>query len=496
MHLAELVRRHAVRRGDRTALVDDRGTLSFAELSEQVESLAAGLESDLSVARGDRVAVGCLNRTELLVLLLACARLGVVCVPLNWRLAPAELAYQLDNVSPRLVIVDDLVAGTLAQVDDDRWTLLRLGADDPGELAPLLSGDGAATQHGEVGDDVLVVHTSGTTGRPKGAVLTQEGLLAHGVNAGAMIELTPDDVHLGAAPLFHVGGLNIATLPTLLAGGTVVLHDRFDPARWLEDVERHRPDHSILVPPMAAAVEAQPGFDDADLGSLRVVVTGSTIVPGALIQRWFARGVPMVQTYGSTETAPVATHQTRDDALAHPDSSGLPAERCEVRVVAPDGTPALPGEEGAIQVRGQSLFRGYWDDPEATAEVLDADGWFTTGDIGTLDAAGRLTVHDRRSNLIVSGGENIYPAELELALASHPGVAELAVVGRADERWGHVPVVVVVPSGDDLTLDDVLAHLDGRLARYKLPKDVVNVAELPRNALGKVVRPDVAALLG
>ncbi|MEM8904413.1 MAG: AMP-binding protein, partial [Actinomycetota bacterium] len=345
---------------------------------------------------------------------------------------------------------------------------------------------------GTTDDDVLVVYTSGTTGRPKGAVLTQSAILANERNADGMFDLGPDDVTLVCLPLFHVGGLNITATPTLLVGGTVRCHGAFDPGRWLADVAEHQVATTVLVPAMMAAVIGHPDFATADLSSLRYLATGSSEVPEPLLRAFLDRRVPTGQVYGLTETAPIAVHQRAAEVFDHVGSTGRAARLSELRIVSPEGEVLPAGHEGEVQLRGPNLFDRYWNDPAATAEAK-VDGWFRTGDVGVVDADGELTIRGRIKEMIISGGENVYPAEVERVLLDDDRVAEVAVVGRPDERWGEVPVAVVVAApGAALDEAGLLARCDGRLARFKHPAAVVFVDELPRNAMGKLQKVELA----
>ena len=333
---------------------------------------------------------------------------------------------------------------------------------------------------------LLLVYTSGTTGRPKGAVLRQEALLWNAVMSQHMHGLTSDDHVLTVLPFFHVGGLNIQTTPALHSGATVTIHSRFTPETTLTTIERDRPTLTVLVPAIIQAVTDHPDWATTDLSSLKAVSTGSTIVPPHLIERFVARGVPVLQVYGSTETCPIAVYTRLGGDLSRVGSTGLPGLCCEAAVIDDDGNELPPGAPGEIVVRGPNVFCEYWGNEQATREALH-DGWYRTGDIGLRDADGYFWVHDRKKNLIISGGENIYPAEVERVLLEHPEVAECAVIGRPDPRWDEVPVAYVIRrTGCLVEAENLKAHVLTQLARFKVPRDIVFVDDLPRTALGKV----------
>lgn len=474
----------AERHPDRTAIIDGDGvTLTYGGLQAEAEALARALPA-LGIARGDRVAWLGQNEAAELALLLACARCGAVLLPLNWRLATPELRYILDHAEARLVFAQPAMMA------------LAMAATPAGcrvvDSAAPLPADELAAPTGLADDALLLVYTSGTTGRPKGAVLTQAAVAANAENARAVFDLTEADRILTVLPMFHVGALNIQTVPALLSGAAVILHPGFDADAFLDACAAQRPTLSLLVPTVMRMLVTHPRWQTADLSTLRAIGAGSSEVPVALIEIFHARGIPVQQVYGATETAPIAIAQTRAEALAAPGSIGRAAALCEARIQDAAGNPLPPGQAGEIAIRGPNVMREYWKARAATADAL-RDGWFRTGDAGRMDEAGRFWFTDRIKHVIISGGENIYPAEVERVLLTAPGVAEGAVCGRADARWGEVPVAVVVP-GEGFDRAAVLHHFEGRLARFKHPRDVVAVPALPRTALGKVQVPELRAL--
>ena len=439
-----------------------------------VESLAADevrfLQSN-GVTAGDSIGWLGLNSPRPLALLRACQQIGARFVPLNWRLAAPELAAIARDAGLQQLLHDDAMR-PLAEALHAQLAL---------PLPPA-----AGHQEG----DVLLVYTSGTTGAPKGVIHTATGMRA---NAAAAIETQHFDAAtrvLAVLPLFHVGGLAIQVLPVLQAGGQLRLHERFDPGAWLAEVAGWRPTTSLLVPAIMRALIEHPDWERTDLSSLAFVNSGSQIVPTAPIEAFHARGVPVAQVWGSTETGPVSLVLRPAEAMRHVGSAGRPAPGVQVRLVGTDGAEVGAGEVGEIFVRGANLMRGYHRaaDPEAFA-----DGWFRSGDLARADAEGYVTVVGRVREMIVSGGENIHPAEIENLLAGHPGVAEAAVVGVPDARWGEVPVLVVVAQrGATVDAASLQALFDARLARFKHPRRLVIVDDLPKTALGKVQRAELA----
>lgn len=489
MNLADVVARNAAFTPAKVALRFEGRDLTYAVLADRIGRAAAAL-TGLGVARGDRVAVLALNHPDTLVLLYACARLGAMLLPLNWRLAGPELAYIVGHAEPAVLVVDGTFAAQAPALAAARPGLAVLAlADGPGpsldglvEDAEPAAGEGA----GQLSDPVLLVYTSGTTGRPKGALLTQDALCWNGAMSQHMHGLTSRDHVLTVLPFFHVGGLNIQTTPALHHGATVTVHARFAPDATLTAIAADRPTLTVLVPATISALLAEPGFAAADLSGLRAVSTGSTYVPQPLIDALEGRGLPVLQVYGATETAPVAIYTRHEGERSRPGSTGWPGPFCEAKVVDGAGVELPSGQAGEIWVRGRQVFSGYWRDPAATADAL-ADGWFRTGDVATRDPDGAFSVHDRRTNVIISGGENIYPAEIERVLLAHPGVADAAVIGRPDPRWGETPLAfVVVRPGHAADEAALVRHVAAELARFKAPRRFRFVDSLPKSALGKV----------
>jgi len=397
----------------------------------------------------------------------ACERVGAVLLPLNWRLAAPELAR----------IAGHAGAGHLMGTPE-----VQVLAEGVLRQAALKPGPAAGVQDG----DLLLVYTSGTTGQPKGAMHTRAGLQANALAAVAAQGFTAATRVLSVLPLFHVGGLCIQTLPALAVGAKVSLLPRFEPGAWFDAVEQWRPSTSLLVPAVMKALIEHPRWAGADLSSLAFVNSGSQIVPRALIEAFHARGVPVAQVYGATETGPVSIVLRPDEAVAHVGMAGRPALGVHVKLG--------PGEGGGeILLKGPNLMRGYHRSAEP---AFDAQGWFHTGDLALQHGDGFYEVVGRSKELIISGGENIHPAEIEALVAEHPAVAECAVVGLPDATWGEVPVLAVVArAGQVLDTAALLAALAGRLARCKQPRRVVLVDVLPRTALGKVQRAALARRL-
>jgi fatty-acyl-CoA synthase len=482
MDLSSWLERHADFMPERTAVRFEGAHFSWSSLARQVRRLAAFL-SQQGIGRGDRVAHLGYNSPAFLMLVFACARLGAVLVPLNWRLAAPEHEVILGDAEPKLLLHEASFAEHAARLSAVRRLVLEEAASAI-ETAPEHPADPALPLE----TPLLIVYTSGTTGRPKGALLSQAALFWNAINSTHMHDLTSADRVLTTLPMFHVGGLNIQTLPALHAGAEVILHRRFDPAACLAAIAGERPSLAVLVPAQLTAMIEHPLWREADLASLRAISTGSQIVPVGLIEAIHARGVPVIQVYGATETAPIAIYQRRQDAFTSIGSCGKPALHCAARIVDGEGRDVQPGERGEILIRGPNVMTGYWRNPEATAKGLE-NGWFHTGDIGHIDARGFYFIDERKTDVIISGGENIYPAEVEAILLADTRIAEAAVVARADARWGEVPVAFIVPrQGALLDEAEVLAMFQDRIARFKHPRAVIFTEALPKNALGKILR--------
>ncbi|MEU9500038.1 o-succinylbenzoate--CoA ligase [Streptomyces sp. NPDC048196] len=487
--------RRARKTPHRTALIHGDIATTYAELHERTTRLAHALR-ERGIRRADRIAYLGPNHPSYLETLFAAGILGAVFVPLNTRLAGPELAYQLADSGAKALVFGPAYAGLVGELrrDTDVWTPIEVGA----EYEELIAAAPAVPIDEPVAaDDLsLIMYTSGTTGRPKGAMLTHGNLTWNALNVLVDTDLITDERALVSAPLFHTAGLNMLTLPVLLKGGTCVLVEAFDPAATLDVIERHRITFMFGVPAMFDQVARHPRWADADLSSLRILNCGGSPVPTPLIARYQERGLTFLQGYGMTEAAPGTLFLDAERAADKAGSAGVPHFFSDVRVVRPDLTPVDVGETGEVVVRGPHVMPGYWGLPEETAASF-ADGWFRSGDAARVDEDGYVYIVDRIKDMIISGGENIYPAEIEDLLLAHPGIAECAVIGVPDEKWGEVPRAVVVPAEDgSLDPDEVLASLAGRLAKYKLPKSVVIADELPRTASGKLLKSRVRTHYG
>ncbi|MGW7478669.1 acyl-CoA synthetase [Nonomuraea muscovyensis] len=474
----------------RPAFVFRDRTLSYAEIHERTTRLAGRLRR-AGVTAGDRVAYLGPNHVAFAETMFATHKLGAVFVPLNSRLAAPEIAYMLADSGASVLIHAPECAESVRALPDipsltavvshdlyDEW--LARGPDTPIDVPVTL-------------DDVaLILYTSGTTGRPKGAMLTHGNLVWNCYNLLVGVDLRSDEVTLVSAPLFHVAALNQTLLPTFLKGGCSVVMPSWDVERCYDLIEKHRVTWMFGVTTMFAAFAGSPRWQSADLSSLRSLMAGGAPVPPSLIRTYQDRGLVFCQGYGLTETAPGATFLEPAQSTRKAGSAGVPVFFADVRVVRPDLTDTAPGEPGEVLIQGPNVTPGYWNNPQATRAAIHEDGWFRSGDIATRDEDGYLYIVDRAKDMYISGGENVYPAEVEGALAEHPAVAEAAVVGVPDETWGEVGHAFVVPRPDThVTGGELRDFLLGRLAKYKIPRYVDLVDDLPRTGSGKVRKWDL-----
>ncbi|MEV5570557.1 AMP-binding protein [Spirillospora sp. NPDC052269] len=456
---------------DATALVDTlsgRG-FTYAEASERAARTAWRLREEHGVRPGDRVAVLSGNRVEVIELLVACGRLGALMVPLNWRLSVDELTVVMADCAPVLLVADDARAEAAGRLNGRFARIGDLAEDAGGAVGPK-------AWHGE-SDPWYLLYTSGTTGRPKGVIQTFGMAVANHLNIGVAVGLTSADTTLNALPTFHTGGINLYTLPTLLAGGTAIVQHEFDPSAALELLST-RATAFFGVPTMYQMLRDHPDFAKADLAGVRSWASGGASMPVPLLTELAERGIVVRQGMGMTETGPTLFLIDTENALVKAGSVGKPQLFTEVRL---DGG----GDEGEVLVRGPGVTPGYWGLPAEAA--FTADGWLRTGDVARRDADGYYTIVDRVKDMYISGGENVYPAEVETVLLTHPDVREAAVVGVPDERWGEVGRAVLVTAAP-VTEDGIRAYCRERLAAYKVPKRVETVDALPRNATGKILK--------
>ena len=486
--------RRARKTPHRTALVHGGTTVTYGELHTRTTRLAHALRAR-GVRRGDRIAYLGPNHPSFLETLFAAGMLGAIFVPQNTRLAGPEIAYQLADSGAKVLVYGPSHAGLVAGLPGSTDVRVYLEVGPEYEELLAASTDEPIDEPVAADDTCLILYTSGTTGRPKGAMLSHANVTWNSVNFLIDKDLHADERALVSAPLFHIAGLTVLTLPVLMKGGTCVLVEAFDPGETLELVEQYRITYMFGVPAMFEQVARHPRWAEADLSSLRMLSCGGAPVPTPLIETYQTRGLAFLQGYGMTEALGVL-FLDGEHSVSKAGSAGVPHFFSDVRVVGPGLSPVAPGENGEVLVRGPSVMSGYWGLPEETAASF-ADGWFRTGDAARVDEDGYVYIVDRIKDMIISGGENIYPAEIEDRLLAHPDIVECAVIGVPDEKWGEVPRAVVVPrEGATIDADEILASLAGQLAKYKIPKSVVLADELPRTASGKLLKSRVRKRYG
>lgn len=502
MNIGGWIEKWAAATPDKTAIRFEGTDISYREFDLQIKKYARMLKQRLDIQTGDRVAYLGQNHPQMLILLFACARLGTILVPLNWRLAPAEHLQILKDCGAGTLFVDDLYRPQCESLRSElrgcRFVALA-GENKPGWLSldELVQGVQGDDYHPGIGleDPLLIIYTSGTTGFPKGAVLKQQAIQVNAVNSTVMHDMTSQDIILTCLPMFHVGGLNVQTTPGFHAGATVILHRVFNPEKILNCIIHDRPTQVIILPAHMPALEALPGWNTADFSSLHSVVTGSTAIPDTMIAYWHGKGIPLIQLYGASETCPIAIHQHASNSFTTEGSIGFPALYCDIRIVDDAGRDCDVDIPGEILIRGGNVMSHYWNNEAATLEVM-RNGWYYSGDVGYKGDTGCYYFLERKNDIIISGGENIYPAEIENVLLVHPEIIEAAVVGREDARWGEVAVAVVVKRDDcDLTREQVLDWFVGKLGRYKHPRDVLFIEALPRNEMRKIMKPMLRKLV-
>ncbi|WP_426228344.1 class I adenylate-forming enzyme family protein [Pseudarthrobacter sp. DSP2-3-2b1] len=486
--------------------IDDRGcTLTYGELERRAAGLAAGLRA-AGYVTGDRIATLTGNSSDHVVVFFACAKAGLVLVPLSWRLSPHELSAQLGLADAQLLLVegdlDALAAATCSLLPQPpRTAALGPGGVEKSVPAPSRVARAAAAARPaevvspvagrEVHDDdaLLMIFTSGTEGASKAAVLTHANCFWTNLSLSRTLDIVSTDVVLAVLPQFHVGGWNIQPLLAWWTGATVVLERGFEPGRVLQLIPERRVTMLMGVPTHYLMLAEHPDFGQAELGSLRHAVVGGAPMPAPLLRIWHRRGVALSQGYGLTEASPNVLCLANEDAERMVGFSGKPYPHVAVAVADPVTGEVYDGEAtGELLVGGPGVFAGYFRDPAATAAVL-ADGWLRTGDLVERDADGYIRVVDRLKDIYISGGENVSPAEVEAVLLSHPAVAQAAVVGVEDERWGESGhAFVVVRPGMATDEQELLLHCASQLSSFKVPAAVAMVSSLPRTALNKVLR--------
>ena len=477
---------------------DSRERLTYPELNRRANQTANALR-ELGVKKGDRVALLLMNSREFVEAFFGLAKIGAIVVPLNWRLVADELSFILKDSGSTVLLYGGEFAGTVKKLHDGgaKATDVRhwIHVGDPATRdsfalaydALQSKASGAEPEIGADEDDLLyIMYTSGTTGLPKGAVHTHNTVIWACITICPTTDTRYRDRYLQALPLYHVGALTPLTA-MVHSGVTLIMMRTFDPVRAWELIEQERITTMLAVPAMLNFMAQAPGFKSCECPQLRWIMSGAAPVPVTLIEKYAERGIEVHQVYGMTETCGPACLTNPDIALLKKGSTGKAYFHTDVRVVNQDGKDVRPGEPGEVIMRAKHIMKEYWNRPDATAETI-RDGWLYSGDVATVDDEGYIYIQDRTKDMIISGGENVYPAEIENVILGHPDVKEVAVIGQPSERWGESPLAVVVAKDGALKPESILAHCKGKLAPFKMPKGVEFIDVIPRNPTGKILK--------
>ncbi|MBO0332024.1 long-chain fatty acid--CoA ligase [Sneathiella sp. CAU 1612] len=488
---------HAERVPEKEVWVDLHSNrhFTYAEANDRALRLAFHFQENCGIGKGDRVGVLAMNSTDMLEIQAACAKIGAIFLPLNWRLTVSELDFIIRDAGPKILIYDTQFASEISELKEKTGVQHTLETSGGGGNTPYEAAIQAANPTPRLAtvthDDVwTIMYTSGTTGLPKGAMNTYGMAFYNAVNLGIPTYFTPNAKTLTILPLFHTGGLNCYSSVALYFGGTTLVMRAFDPGECLRLIndEEIGLTHFFGVPANYLFMSQHPVFATTDFSRLACSGVGGAPTPVPLLETYKARGLALQQGYGMTETSPTVTVQDAEMAFSRPGSAGKLALNAEARIVDENGVDVPRGKTGELWVKGPNITPGYWNRPEANAETI-TDGWLHTGDACRVDEDGHYFVVDRWKDMYISGGENVYPAEIESILFKMPEIADLAIIGVPDARWDEVGcAVIVVAPGKQLTADDVILFCQDKLARYKIPKHVVFMDELPRNATGKVLK--------
>ncbi|WP_424962961.1 o-succinylbenzoate--CoA ligase [Ekhidna sp.] len=467
--------------------------LTYRQLNNLSNYLAKRLQTE-GIQPGDRVAVLSEFRLEYIVLLGAAMKLGFIIVPLNYRLSSREVCYMVNNCEPKMVISEEKFSSLIDTNELEHKPSIRWDMQDLfSELSKVLGHEEFIPNDIKDDDPLFIIYTSGTTGFPKGAIYSYKMAFWNAINTQIRLDVTSRDHTVICMPPFHTGGWNVLLIPFLLQGGSFTLLRKFDAATVLKLLEDEEATLFMGVPTMLKMMADDESFGEANMESVRYFIVGGEAMPLPLIELWESKGVPIRQGFGLTEVGPNIYSLHHDDAMRKIGSIGTPNFFVDVKLMKQDGTEAKGEEEGELWLNGPVVTPGYWNNEEATKEAF-TDGWFRTGDILVRDEEGYFYVKDRIKNMFISGGENVYPAEVEKLLQTHPSIHEVAVIGVTDERWGEVGKAIVVGRSATLTKDDILDFCAGKLAKFKIPKHVELVDEIPKTESGKIDRKKLKSL--
>jgi len=464
-------------------------TLSYKQLNNVANYLSNYFLNELKLKTGDRVVILAENSLEHIVLFSVAQKTGLILVPLNYRLAPRELDYQLNDSEPQLIITEKKYLENVSCLKSFQIISNKLNLD---VLIDIVENEKDKNHFFDSIEDfdenhpVFILYTSGTTGLPKGALYTHKMLFWNSINTALRLDITSNDRSISCTPMFHTGGWNVIPTPFLHHGAYVCLMKKFDPAIVLKLLEEEKATMFMAVPTMLSMMAQSPDFDKVDLSSVKYFIIGGEPMPLPLIEVWHEKGVPIRQGYGLTEVGPSVTSLHQDDAVRKMGSIGKINFYLKYKIVDDNGNEVKQGEVGEFILKGPSVTPGYWRNPTATSESLK-NGWFYTGDLVREDEDGFLYVVDRKKNMFISGGENVYPAEIEKFLYTHPLIQEVAVIGVPDEKWGEVgKAYIKLKEGASISPDELKKYCEGNLARYKIPKYFEIIEEIPKSETGKI----------
>lgn len=476
---------------DKIAIRTETDAISYLQFRDLIDRYATLLSENFGVKPGERIAILSHNRYEFVVLLFAIAKLECIAVPLNVRLNPHELEYQLRDSGTTLLFMEDEFS---SMRDHFITTIAGLQVTDFMHVTHLPE----AKQFEHKVDDnapYIICYTSGTTGKPKGAVLTQQNMYYNAINNVLGLNITANDINLVVLPLFHIGGIGLFAFPTLFVGGTIIVGGKFSPDQALQLIDKYRATLVFAVPSIFQAILDSPNFDEVNLSSVRCFYSGGAPCPKEVIEKFYDKGHLFGQGFGLTETSPSVFLLSLEDAPRKKGSIGKPVFFNEVKLIAENNEEVKPGEIGHLLVNGGNVMKEYWNNQEATKEALK-DGWFYTGDLAKMDEDGFFYIVGRKKEMIISGGENIYPLEIENTINEIDAVKEVAVVGVPDERWGEVPIAFVAKNVENnLHENDIIEYCKQYLGKYKIPKEVHFLSELPKNSTGKIVKNKLLDLI-
>jgi fatty-acyl-CoA synthase len=495
--LGSWIHRRRIKSRGKVAIISQGAELTYDDFDRNINALAHAF-ADFGITKGDRVAYLGENHPAFLEVFFAATQIGAIFVPLNTRLAAPELHYALEDSGSRILVhaqaLSDLASRSAVGFDD----LKLVTADGAGSATSVALDAFRSTNtdfiDAEVAeeDPAIILYTSGTTGHPKGAVLLHRNMTWNTFNALVDYDVTSSEINLLIGPMFHVAALGMGAFPVMLKGGTLILETAFDPVQILHLIETHRVTMMSGVPTTFQLLCEHPNFASTDLSSIRTFTCGGSAMPMRVLDAYEDRGLSFTGGYGMTETSPGATSLSPRYSRSKVGSAGTSHFFTDVRIVREDGDDAETGEIGEIVIRGKNVIDEYWNRPEASKDSFIDGDWFRSGDMGYLDEDGFLFIADRLKDMIISGGENIYPAEIEQMMIELEHISAVALIGIPDEKWGEVPwAIVTVMPGTTTSLEEVRAHIDGRIARYKMPKNLIIVDEFPRTGSGKIRKADL-----